>query len=63
MGLLDLFFGGSTHSAFNVGDRVRIKYRGQEGYVISVDGDMYMVSIHDGEFVDSYYADQLEKCW
>ena len=62
MGLLDLFLGG-TSKAFEVGDRVRIKYSGKEGYVISVDGDMYMVSANDGEFVDSYYASQLEKCW
>jgi len=62
MELFDLFF-GETIKPFNVGDRVRIKYSGKEGYVISVDGDMYMVSANDGEFVDSYYASQLEKCW
>ena len=63
MRLFDLFLGENTDKPFSIGDRVRIKYRGQEGYIISIDRDMYMVSVHDGEFVDSYYAEQLEKCW
>ena len=48
---------------FSVQDRVRVKYNGKEDHIISVDGDMYMVSLNDGEIVDSYYASQLEKCW
>lgn len=48
---------------FNIGDKVRIKYRGQEGYIIDKNGNLYMVSIDNGCFVDSFTADQLEKCW
>lgn len=48
---------------FNVGDKVRVKYRGQEGYIIDKNGDLYMVSLSDGQNVDSYNASDLEKCW
>ena len=62
MGLFDLFFAEDS-KPFSVHDRVRVKYNGKEYHIISVDGDMYMVSLNDGEIVDSYYASQLEKCW
>ncbi len=48
---------------FNIGDKVRIKYRNQEGYIIDKNGDLYMVSFNDGADVDSYSSEQLEKCW
>lgn len=62
MGILDLFLGGNNSDEFEVGNKVRVKYRGQEGYIIDKDGMYYMVSMNDGELVDSYTADQLEKC-
>ena len=55
------FFGNDNE--FNVGDKVRIKYRSQEGYIIDRNSSLYMVSINEGGYVDSYTADQLEKCW
>lgn len=48
---------------FRVGDHVRVKYRGQEGTIIDINGDLYMVSLNDGGYVDSYYESQLEKAW
>lgn len=54
---------GSNNNEFKIGDKVRVKYRGQEGYIIDKNGDLYMVSINDGQYVDSYGADDLEKCW
>ncbi len=48
---------------FNVGDHVRVKYRGQEGTVIDINGDLYMVSLSDGGYVDSYTESQLERAW
>lgn len=57
MGLFDI------NKEFKIGDRVRVKYRGQEGYIIDKNGDLYMVSLEDGNYVDSYTAEQLEKCW
>lgn len=48
---------------YRIGDRVRVKYRGQEGIIIDINGDLYMVSISDGRHVDSYYENQLEKAW
>ena len=52
-----------NNNEFEVGDKVRIKYREQEGYIIYKNDSLYMVSIDDGKYVDSYSADQLEKCW
>ena len=52
----------NNNDEFNVGDKVRVKYRGQEGYIIDKNDSLYMVSLDDGRYVDSYAADQLEKC-
>ena len=58
---MGLFFGNQNE--FKIGDRVRVKYRGQEGYIIDKNGDLYMVSINNGKIVDSYYGKDLEKCY
>lgn len=66
MGLLSFLLGGSSNNSndgFRIGDRVRVKYRGQEGYIIDKNGNLYMVSINNGQIVDSYFASDLEKCW
>ena len=47
---------------FRVGDHVRVRYRGQEGTVIDINGDLYMVSLSSGG-VDSYTESQLERAW
>lgn len=58
MGLFNL-----NKEEFSIGDKVRVKYRGQEGYIVDKNGSLYMVSLNDGGYVDSYTEDQLEKCW
>lgn len=71
-GLLSaLFFGALTDKdsgkmsglQFRVGNHVRVRYRGQEGTIIGIHGNLYMVSLKDGAYVDSYIASDLEKCW
>lgn len=57
------FFTSNNNEKLKIGDRVRIKYRGEEGYIIDKNGDLYMVSVKNGEFVDSYTENDLEKCW
>lgn len=52
---------GSKPGKFRVGDHVRVRYRGQEGTIIDINGDLYMVSLKDGGYVDSYSESQLEK--
>jgi hypothetical protein len=52
-----------SSSGFRVGDHVRVKYRGQEGTVVDINGSLIMVSLDDGGHVDSYDASQLEKAW
>ena len=54
---------GSRPRKFRVGDHVRVKYRGQEGTVVDINGDLYMVSLNDGGYVDSYTESQLERAW
>lgn len=66
MGLLNILLGGSssnTDNQFKIGDRVRVKYRGQEGYIIDKNGSLYTVSLADGAYVDDYSAEDLEICW
>lgn len=62
MGLISDLFGNSNRE-FKIGDRVRVKYRGQEGYIIDKNGNLYTVSINNGQIVDSYEASDLEICW
>ncbi len=62
MGLLNDLFSNNT-SELKIGDRVRVKYRNQEGYIIDKNGNLYMVSINNGQIVDSYEGNDLEKCW
>lgn len=62
MGLLNDLFSNNT-SELKIGDRVRVKYRNQEGYIIDKNGNMYMVSINNGQIVDSYEGNDLGKCW
>ena len=57
------FFSSNNDDEYKVGDKLRVKYRGQEGYIIDKNDNLYMVSLDDGRYVDSYTADQLEKCW
>ena len=56
------FFSSKSNAEYKVGDKVRVKYRGQEGYVIDINDSLYMVSLDDGRDIDSYSAEQLEKC-
>ena len=60
---MGIFSFSNNSVKFKIGDRVRVKYRGQEGYIIDKNGDLYMVSINNGQVVDSYSANDLEKCW
>ena len=56
------FFSSKSNAEYKVGDKVRVKYRGQEGYVIDINDSLYMVSLDDGRYIDSYSTEQLEKC-
>ena len=53
---------GRSARKFRIGDHVRVRYRGQEGTVIDINGDLYMVSLSSGG-IDSYSESQLEKVW
>lgn len=56
--------GGSHVKArqrFQIGDHVRVRYRGQEGTIIDINGGLYMVSLENGGHVDSYRESDLEK--
>lgn len=48
---------------FRVGDHVRVKYRGQKGTTIDINGNLIMVSLDDGKQVDSHDVSQLKKAW
>ena len=56
------WFSSNDNDEFKVGDKVRVRYREEEGYIIDKDGNFYMVSLESGNYVDSYTANQLEKC-
>ena len=58
-GVSKTFESSYTSGKFQVGDHVTVKYRGQEGWIIDKNGPLYMVSMHNGARVDSYYEEQL----
>lgn len=64
-GLMGMLGVGQNHAEpqFRIGDHVRVRYRGQEGTIVDINGDLFMVSLDDGAHVDSYTASQLEKAW
>ena len=65
IGLMGMLGSGQNNAGpqFRIGDHVRARYRGQEGTVVDINGDLFMVSLDDGAHVDSYTASQLEKAW
>lgn len=63
LGVLGETSHSKSSSGFRIGDHVRVKYRGQEGTVVDINGNLIMVSLDDGGYVDSYDASQLEKAW
>lgn len=63
LGVLGETKNSKSSSGFRIGDHVRVKYRGQEGTVVDINGSLIMVSLDDGGHVDSYDASQLEKAW
>ena len=56
------FDGNKNKEEFKVGDRVRVKYREEEGWIIDKEGNHYMVSLKGGDYVETYDAEDLEKC-
>ena len=48
---------------FRIGDHVRVRWRGQEGTIIDINGGLYMVSMNDGRTVDSFPESDLERAW
>ena len=57
------FFEESDSQEFDIGDKVRVKYRGQEGYIIGFDGVYYQVSINNGQIVERYKKSDLEPAY
>ena len=48
---------------FRVGDHVRVRWRGQEGTIIDINGGLYMVSLDNGRTIDYFPESALEKAW
>lgn len=48
---------------FRIGEHVRVRWRGQEGTIIDINGGLHMVSLDDGRAVDSFPESDLEKAW
>ena len=54
---MGFFNSKSNDNEYKVGDKVRVKYRGQEGYIIDINDSLYMVSLDDRRYIDSYSAE------
>lgn len=65
MGIIDLLFGSdeNSHSKFQIGQHVRVRYSGLEGSIIDVNGNTYMVSLKDGGKIESYFEWDLESAF
>lgn len=54
----------NSEKKFKVGDKVRVRYREQDGYIVDIDNTLYMVALMDEngqEFIESYSEEQLEE--
>ena len=58
---LSRLFSGKKPEKFYIGDPVLVRYRNTEGRIIDINGSHYMVSMYDGDKVDSYQAYELER--
>lgn len=47
----------------NIGDRVRIRTEGIEGFITGTDGKNYLVLINNSATIEKYTLDELEKIW
>ena len=47
----------------NIGDRVRIRAEGIEGFITGADGKIYLVLINNTATIEKYTLDELEKIW
>lgn len=62
MGLFDF---GDSDRKYKRGEEVRVRYSGQEGHIVDIDGSLYLVALMDesgNEFVESYSEEDLERC-
>lgn len=55
--------GSNKAPRFRGGEHVRVRWRGQEGTIIDINGGLYMVSMDNGRTVDSFPESALEKAW
>lgn len=61
MGLLDILLGGSSEEGLKVGDWVEVINGGEEGEIVDIIGNEYLVNIEEEGYEDIYTADQLRK--
>ena len=60
MGLFDLL-SGNEEKNLQIGDWVEVIDGGEEGEIVDIIGNEYLVNIEDEGYEDTYTADQLRK--
>ena len=60
---MGLFRTDEKDEELNIGDRVRIRTEGIEGFITGTDGKNYLVLINNSATIEKYTLDELEKIW
>ena len=60
---MGLYKTDEKENGLNIGDRVRIKAEGIEGFITGTDGKNYLVLINNSATIEKYTLDELEKIW
>lgn len=60
---MGLFRTDEKDEELNIGDRVRIRTEGIEGFITGTDGKNYLVLINNSATIEKYTVEELEKIW
>ena len=60
---MGLFRTDEKDEELNIGDRVRIRTEGIEGFITGTDGKTYLVLLSNSATIEKYTLEELEKIW
>ena len=60
---MGLFKNEEEEKKLNIGDKVRVKNKEQQGIITGIEENMYTVLINEIMMMEQFEAEELEKYW